>query len=89
MGQATPVVSKEKGWGANPASFVWRKKLNVGSLWKARTLIQSFLMKYGLLMDLFNKRQKTGKITMRQEYATFLSRRPGLSDRLECIYLKP
>ena len=24
--QAALVVSKEKGWGANPASFVWRKK---------------------------------------------------------------
>ena len=39
--QVAPVASKQKGWGANPASLLGRKNLNVGSLWEARTPIQS------------------------------------------------
>lgn len=34
------MASKEEGCETNAASLVWRKILNVGSLWKARTLIR-------------------------------------------------
>ena len=49
--------------------------------------LKMFALKYGLLMELFNKRQKTGENKMRLEYDTFLSRRTPTSGGLECIYL--
>ena len=46
------------------------------------------MLKYGLLMDLFNKRQKAGKIEMRQKHEPYLSRRPALSGWLERLSVR-
>tara|TARA_B100001027_G_scaffold13149_1_gene7953 strand:- start:177 stop:362 length:186 start_codon:yes stop_codon:yes gene_type:complete len=45
--------------------------------------LNEFTLKYGLLMDLFNKRQKAGEKTVRHNLETFLSHRKALPGWLE------
>ena len=47
-----------------------------------------FILRYGLLMDLFNKRQKAGERKLRHNLETFLPCRKTMPGWLECLTIR-
>ena len=88
VAQAVLAAFKQKKAGVPSQPILWGKKWMLVPCGRPGRSLKEFTLKYGLLMDLFNKRQKAGERKLRQKYETYLSCRPAWSGGLECIYLQ-